>query len=787
MSITNASIALKLSNLITYWTDHVTEHKEWVAGVAGGGPNSDGKYPITDWYGVIYLIESPAQLEANVSGLVGSASTYSAAALAAQAAAEIAQADSIVQAALADVARQDAETARTGAELAETGAVDAKVVILAQLANLQGINGWAEEWANAAEDTLVSTAAGGNGVDEYSARHWAAKSAADAVQTAADALSATASASAAAASAALADYTWANITATPTTLGGYGITDAYTKLEVDGLTSVAGDVSYSVDGDIPVFVGTTQEFEVGHELFKITGTGVNVFGGITATTGASTFSIGAIEGHIVDHTANTHTVVDVPAGFSNVTPMTATGTIHLYVDELGALTQTLTAPLEEDRRSKLYLGRVVTSGGIILGGAEAPVVLIDANNQLRDLAEGLHAFNIFGNAVKASIATTMALARSAGSTFLMGSNFHNSPDNPNEKSYSAAPTLSFQYGSSVQSPVTAPVVTLIDPTTWDSSGTLLTVGGNKNATVQRVYLFPATGLIGIQYGQEVYATLAKAAEALGSGHDEFIINPIVASNQGILLASVAVRSDATDLTNSAQCLIFRASRFGEATVGAGATSVSSLQDVYNNTVGTKRIDYEDAAGGFLSLFDSSTDALKGSLMLQIHDSAAISVMSVDSTGLVSTLSHGTSANWMAAFNWGDHAAAGYFDLAADNLFTGTTLEWLPSAYIGGTTGLIMSGDATFSGFAPRDVAGTGWLVASALGYSQLDNAWQAYGLFQFLGSIEVGATAETITDTKVALWDRGYANASVRVGTAVTFSTLAASGGSDGDIWYQYV
>ena len=34
---------------------------------------------------------------------------------------------------------------------------------------------WAEEWANKAEDSLVSFDAGGNGIDEYSAKHWAAK------------------------------------------------------------------------------------------------------------------------------------------------------------------------------------------------------------------------------------------------------------------------------------------------------------------------------------------------------------------------------------------------------------------------------------------------------------------------------------------------------------------------------------------------------------------------------------------------------------------------------------
>ena len=46
--------------------------------------------------------------------------------------------------------------------------------------------GYAEEWASKAEDSLVSTAAGGNGTTEYSALHWAAKAAADVVLTNAD-------------------------------------------------------------------------------------------------------------------------------------------------------------------------------------------------------------------------------------------------------------------------------------------------------------------------------------------------------------------------------------------------------------------------------------------------------------------------------------------------------------------------------------------------------------------------------------------------------------------------
>jgi hypothetical protein len=49
--------------------------------------------------------------------------------------------------------------------------------------------GYAQEWATKAEDSLISTEAGGDGSTDYSSLHWAAKAAADAVLTAADVVS----------------------------------------------------------------------------------------------------------------------------------------------------------------------------------------------------------------------------------------------------------------------------------------------------------------------------------------------------------------------------------------------------------------------------------------------------------------------------------------------------------------------------------------------------------------------------------------------------------------------
>jgi len=49
--------------------------------------------------------------------------------------------------------------------------------------------GYSQEWATNPEDTLISTAAGGNGTTDYSSLHWAAKAAADVLLTNADVVS----------------------------------------------------------------------------------------------------------------------------------------------------------------------------------------------------------------------------------------------------------------------------------------------------------------------------------------------------------------------------------------------------------------------------------------------------------------------------------------------------------------------------------------------------------------------------------------------------------------------
>ncbi len=215
---TNVQLAEAINDLIQADVDVKTNMQAWLAGVVGGGPNTDGEYPLIDYQANSVLTKCPAQLEDDVANEVTGALGYKneadaaqtasetaqTAAEAAETAAELAEANAVVAKDTAVTAKNDAESARTvaiaqataaaasavaaaasasaasssetaagtaqtAAELAETNAETAEIA--AELAEQ-----YAEAWANTIEDTLVANPPG-DGTTEYSALHWAAKAA----------------------------------------------------------------------------------------------------------------------------------------------------------------------------------------------------------------------------------------------------------------------------------------------------------------------------------------------------------------------------------------------------------------------------------------------------------------------------------------------------------------------------------------------------------------------------------------------------------------------------------
>lgn len=72
---TNAQLAVRISDLVSNWNAHIGEHRDWLAGSATGGPNSDGRFPLTDAGGTTTLVESPARLADLLLGPASTATT----------------------------------------------------------------------------------------------------------------------------------------------------------------------------------------------------------------------------------------------------------------------------------------------------------------------------------------------------------------------------------------------------------------------------------------------------------------------------------------------------------------------------------------------------------------------------------------------------------------------------------------------------------------------------------------------------------------------------------------
>ena len=177
----------------------------------------------------------------------------------------------------------------------------------------------------------------------------------------------------------------------------------------------------------------------------------------------------------------------------------------------------------------------------------------------------------------------------------------------------------------------------------DGDGTLGSVGNNQ-WTVQRVYLFPASGNKVISYGQKLYNSSSAAVQGITT--EEFAGNPAFAT--GILRAFIAVKGNATDLSDNSQAIIVEAGKFGEGASGSSSGSTNTnLQNVYLNST-QPQIILDSTKGGF-EIEDASTPI--GASLFAVQSSSAAQVF-LD----VSTTS---------------------FDLTVPLIYTSTTLGSIP--------------------------------------------------------------------------------------------------------------
>lgn len=68
--ISNANLAARISELVSRWNIRESQYSDWQGGSINGGPEGDGRYPLTDSAGNEYLVPSPARIAYDASGLL---------------------------------------------------------------------------------------------------------------------------------------------------------------------------------------------------------------------------------------------------------------------------------------------------------------------------------------------------------------------------------------------------------------------------------------------------------------------------------------------------------------------------------------------------------------------------------------------------------------------------------------------------------------------------------------------------------------------------------------------
>jgi len=365
-----------------------------------------------------------------------------------------------------------------------------------------------------------------------------------------------------------------NHVATDTTDFNEATDDRVNALIVAGtnITKVYDDVAntLTINSVTPATIGSS----------RIESSGLITGGVLSIGTPTSTFSYTRVRGIVVDRTdpnAPVYTVVDSPA-MTNVavTNLASADTSYLMVNSAGTLLQQTTPATAAQRRSNIVLGRLAHGSRTSITATAATVTPATApNSRITDILD-------FFGVVKSGLAITARTSQTTpkqlvvGAGMMMTDGINNdgaSLTQPDVQSYALRDPVSFRTGTQTQTSIGVDI-TQVDVANYDVGGTVTAIPNpalSTNATNLRVYAFTSSPLR-VFYGQTVYSNLANAVAAVNT--ENFVVNPNV-PGRAVLLGTISVRDNATNLTDPAQAVFTQAGRFGD-TGTTGGSSGSSL-------------------------------------------------------------------------------------------------------------------------------------------------------------------------------------------------------------------
>jgi hypothetical protein len=218
---------------------------------------------------------------------------------------------------------------------------------------------------------------------------------------------------------------------------------------------------------------------------------------------------------------------------------------YLTINTNGTVNQYAKIPAEENFRDEVFLGSVLSFGGVVFSVQDYYLGPEDnLGNALEDYARTLGPITVEGNAITAG--TGLELNKGVGKTLRLGTNLKIDHTNPNIRAIPAqTPAMMVADYRNPSDPSgwidPAPMSGVLVPNLWDDGSGILQAVGNNNYTIQPLFL--AGDVVIFQYGQEVFNTFDEAKAAIGGPYD---LDPRNSKRENAeLLGYIIIRSNDT--------------------------------------------------------------------------------------------------------------------------------------------------------------------------------------------------------------------------------------------------
>jgi hypothetical protein len=317
-----------------------------------------------------------------------------------------------------------------------------------------------------------------------------------------------------------------------------------------------------------------------------------LYGGVVSWSGSNVY-VSKGSGIVVNYNAVTGSeigpIIDYVqwndiTGSVNVTGSQVT---YLLIDDTGSLQQQTQLFTPQQFQESIPLGAIAHFDNVSIQAFGGDVnTAYGQQTQTNTFIDAFGPMKLNGYILQGQTGT-LSLSVGSGTSFIHGGFYKENPNDPSVYTSNSAITGSivrcYTSGSeTIFDTNGGNFHTTVDPTQWDDSGTLDTVG-SSNWTIQRVFSYPQTNTLYIYYGQTTYTTLLNALQYLAS--DPFV-EGTATQPFTTFIGYLILKGNTTDLTNTTQNSILQAGLY-RGTVGGstgGAAVATNLEDLADVTI-----------------------------------------------------------------------------------------------------------------------------------------------------------------------------------------------------------